>query len=181
MTRNLALLLDSLRSGENPTQSSFYERHPDCRVAATLSDLKTKFGVSKTTFYVWLKEYITTGQFKTDKRGLWAERFLEHNEDLKTQMQDWIMQQKEIDVDLTWDYINDTLLKDFPVGRLCGSSGLQRPVCRTTALAWMKLCGAEFKTRLRGYYNDTHERWDNQLYRSWWCLAVQFIELRQPR
>ena len=27
---------------------------------------------------------------------------------------------------------------------------IHRPVCRTTALAWMKLCGVDFKKRLRG-------------------------------
>ena len=175
------MLLSSLETGENDTQSSFYHRHPDCRVSGVLAYIQEKFDVSKSTFYVWLNQYVTFGQFKPDRRGLWAERFLDHNEDLKAQMKDWLMQQKEIDVDLTWDYINDTLLKDFPIGRLCGSSGLHRPVARTTALAWMKICGADHKTRLRGYYNDTHERWDNQLYRAWWCLAIMFIEFRQPR
>ena len=182
MTSKINFLLDSLRSLENATQTAFYQTHPDCRVGSVIDGICKDFApMCKATFYNWLKEYATNGQFKRDERGLWAENFIAHNEDLKRTMTDWLLKQKEIDIDFSWDYVNNILLKDFPVGRICTSSGLCRPVTRMTVISWVKLCGGALKTRMRGYYNDTHERWDNLFYRALFCLLVEFIEYRQPR
>jgi transposase-like protein len=180
-TTNIGFLLRSLQCGQVLTQTEFYNHHPTCRAGSVVQSLCDKHGIRGSTFYKWLLQYSTNGQFKRDARGLWADNFLDHNEDVKAKLTDWLRCLKDIDVDSTWDYINDTLLSDWPVGRLCGSSGLVRPISRPTAISWMKTCGVVLKTRGKGYFVDTHERWDNQLYRACFCILVMFIELRQPR
>ena len=86
----------------------------------------------------------------------------------------------------TRDFINETILKDFPIGKIDRCSGLRRPISYETAHQWMLTCGCLYKTVKKSYYNDTHERHDNQLDRvtksyrhlfvsyreeKWWCLS----------
>ena len=63
----------------------------------------------------------------------------------------------------TRDFINDTLLKEFPIGKIDKRSGLCRPVSYETTHQWMLGCGCQYKPFKKTYYNDTHERHDNQL------------------
>ena len=86
----------------------------------------------------------------------------------------------------TRDYINETLLDSFPIGKIDKGSGLRRPISYETAHQWMLTCGCLYKTVRKSYYNDTHERHDNQLDRvtksyrhafvsfreeKWWCIS----------
>lgn len=86
----------------------------------------------------------------------------------------------------TRDFINETLLDSFPIGKIDKCSGLRRPISYETAHQWMLTCGCLYKTVQKSYYNDTHERHDNQLDRvtksyrhafvgfreeKWWCLS----------
>ena len=89
MERNAKFLLDSLVSGENRTQTEFYGHHPDCRIGAVVGLLDKEFDVCPSKFYTWRKQFVMTGQFKRDKRGLWAENFLDNNEDLKIKLNHW--------------------------------------------------------------------------------------------
>ena len=98
----------------------------------------------------------------------------------------------------TRDYINEKLLNEFPIGKIDKGSGLRRPISYETAHQWMLTCGCLYKNVRKSYYNDTHERHDNQLDRvtksyrhafvsfreeKWWCISPRqksTYELKYP-
>ena len=88
----------------------------------------------------------------------------------------------------TRDFINVELLKDFPIGKIDKCSGLCRPVSFETTHQWMMCCDCKYKPVQKTYYNDTHERHDNQLDRinkscrhaftacreeKWYCISPE--------
>ena len=99
-----------------------------------------KAGITLKTFYKWRKQFITTGKFEADRRGLVAFGWLLVNEDKKHMLDQWLKSQKEIDPDVTRDWINAVLLKEFPIGRIPKYGRLKRPIDPTTSLRWMKVC-----------------------------------------
>lgn len=81
----------------------------------------------------------------------------------------------------TRDFINETLLKGFPIGKIDKCSGLRRPVSYETAHQWMLTCGCLYKTAKKSYYNDTHERHDNQLDRVTKSYRHLFVSFREEK
>ena len=81
----------------------------------------------------------------------------------------------------TRDYINDELLSSFPIGRIDRSSGLCRPISYETTHQWMLMCGCQYKVFQKTYYNDTHERHDNQLDRVTKACRHLFVSLREEK
>ena len=81
----------------------------------------------------------------------------------------------------TRDHINNEVLKGFPIGKLDQSSGLCRPVSYETAHQWMITCGCKYKPFRKTYYNDTHERHDNQLDRVNKSVRHGFVALREEK
>ena len=96
---NIGFLLSSLQCGQVLTQTEFYNHYPTCRAGSVVQSLCDEHGIRGSTFYKWLLQYSTNGQFKRDARGLWADNFLDHNEDVKAKLTDWLRCLKEIDVD----------------------------------------------------------------------------------
>ena len=81
----------------------------------------------------------------------------------------------------TRDFINVELLKDFPIGKIDKCSGLCRPVTYETTHQWMLSCGCKYKPFKKTYYNDTHERHDNQLDRVNKACRHAFTALREEK
>ena len=81
----------------------------------------------------------------------------------------------------TRDYINEELLKEFPIGKIDKCSGLCRPVSYETTHQWMKCCDCKYKAVQKTYYNDTHERHDNQLDRVNKTCRHAFTALREEK
>ena len=81
----------------------------------------------------------------------------------------------------TRDYINEELLKEFPIGKIDKCSGLCRPVSYETTHQWMKCCDCKYKPVQKTYYNDTHERHDNQLDRVNKTCRHAFTALREEK
>ena len=129
---------------------------------------------------------MSNGCFRPDRRGRFTAGFLLRHDDLKLQLTQWLLGRVKRDINIsdvrsfahtqhthvhtlththtqTRDYINDTLLNEFPIGRLDKRSGLCRPVSYETTHQWMLACGCQYKPFQKTYYNDTHERHDNQL------------------
>ena len=81
----------------------------------------------------------------------------------------------------TRDHINDELLSSFPIGKIDSKSGLCRPISYETTHQWMLMCGCKYKTFQKTYYNDTHERHDNQLDRVTKASRHLFVSLREEK
>ena len=81
----------------------------------------------------------------------------------------------------TRDFINNELLSSFPIGRIDRSSGLCRPISYETTHQWMLTCGCKYKTFQKTYYNDTHERHDNQIDRVTKACRHLFVSLREEK
>jgi len=60
-------------------------------------------------------------------------------------------------------------------------SGLCRPVSYETTHQWMKCCDCKYKAVQKTYYNDTHERHDNQLDRVNKTCRHAFTALREEK
>ena len=81
----------------------------------------------------------------------------------------------------TRDYVNEKLLSSFPIGKLDKCSGLCRPVSYETTHQWMLSCGCKYKKFEKTYYNDTHERHDNQLDRVKKAKRHGFVSFREEK
>ena len=60
-------------------------------------------------------------------------------------------------------------------------SGLCRPVSYETSHQWMITCGCKYRPFRKTYYNDTHERHDNQLDRVNKSVRHAFVGLREEK
>ena len=81
----------------------------------------------------------------------------------------------------TRDFINNSLLKEFPIGKIDKCSGLCRPVSYETTHQWMLGCGCQYKPFKKTYYNDTHERHDNQLDRVTKATRHAYTSFREEK
>ena len=61
-----------------------------------------------------------------------------------------------LSVDLSWSYINNTLLKEVREETVL-AHGISLPISRQTAWNWMNKCGAGRTDCKKTYYNDHHQ------------------------
>ena len=67
-------------------------------------------------FWNWRKQFISTGKLERCESGLTQFDWLLVNNE-KMELTHWIKAQKQVSVDDMRDWINDTLVTDFPVKR----------------------------------------------------------------
>lgn len=162
------------------------------------------------TFTRWRNFYMSNGCFEPDRRGRFAAGFLLRHDDIKSALTQWLLARVKRDINIsdvrtcmhvtrmslafnyiitphfhhapqTRDYINDILLSSFPIGKIDSKSGLCRPISYETTHQWMLMCGCKYKTFQKSYYNDTHERHDNQLDRVTKASRHLFVSLREEK
>ena len=166
---------------------------------------------SADTFTRWRTHYLSHGSFRRDRRGRFTSGFMLRHDDLKLALTKFLLSKLKKDINIsdvsllacaciplspspsphsqqTRDFINEKLLKEFPIGTIDKASGLRRPVSYETTHQWMLTCGCSYNVVRKSYYNDTHERHDNQLDRvtksyrhafvgfreeKWWCISPE--------
>ena len=164
------------------TLRDFYSAHPELTIEKLVSSTCRISNVSTKTFYKWRQEFIKNGgKFERSQRGLAQFGWLLVNEDKKIELTHWIKSQKEISVRLAQDFINNTLLSEFPVGQVPEYGGLLRPTVPSTCHRWMLYCGCTYEPVRQSYLTESHQRHSTLLYRTWFCDLNYFLSLRMHR
>ena len=143
----------------------FDHKFDNLRVVNIVNDTSKKFNISTSTLYRWRQQFFKYNKFLPDTRTNIVQGFIMRHEDLSLDLERFLLSSvgKDLTVDTTRDFINNKLLKDFPVGKIDKSTTLRRPVSYETVHQWMKLLGCNYDEVKKNYYVDTHERHDNQV------------------
>ena len=180
-TEQLSKMSIYLTANPDSTLRDFYSAHPTLTIEQLVTATCTASGVSIKTFRKWRKQFVSTGKFKRCERGLAQFGWLLVNNDKTMELTHWRKAQKQMSVAETRDWINDTLLADFPVGRIANYGRLQRPIGLATAHRWMLNCGCRWEPVSKSYMTDSHEKHSTLLYRLWFCDLDYFLSLRMHR
>ena len=177
----IKMALDHFEQNPADAMRDFYHAYPEQSIESLVKSTCEVAVISIKTFQKWRKQYILHGAFERSQRGLQKFGWLLVNEDKKLQLTNWLKEQNEISVQSVRDYINGTLLADFPVGRIPNYGTIRRPVSATTAHRWMLNCGCTWEPTAKSYLTHSHERHSTLLYRIWFCDFDYFVSLRMHR
>ena len=164
------------------TLRDFYSAHSALTTKTIVSATCRVAGISAKTFYKWRRQFIEyEGKFERSQRGLAQFGWLLVNEDKQFELTHWIKCQKEISVRSARDFINNELLKEFPVGHVTEYGRLRRPTVPSTSHRWMLYCGCKYEEAQKSYLTESHQRHSTLLYRTWFCDLNYFLSLRMHR
>lgn len=114
--------------------------------------------ISPKTALVWYNEYVESGGFKEDTRGVWdRESFLEEY-GYKLRFEIYLKNQRKMTVDVATRDLEALIAKDPPksaIGILAFNK--LRPFRRSTVHRWMLRCGCKYEKATISYYTDSHE------------------------
>ena len=82
---------------------------------------------------------------------------------------------------LARDFVNITLLKEFPIGRTTTWGRLRRPTGLATVHRWMLQCDCKWNETTKTFMTDGHQRHSTLLYRTWAADLDYFLSLRMHR
>ena len=111
----------------------FYTAHPLLTIDNLVREVCQRARVCVKTFRKWRKQFILLGGFDRDERGLSQFGWLLVNDDKKVELTYWLKSQKQLSCGDTRDWINNVLLKEFPIGRIPEWGRLKRPIVPSTA------------------------------------------------
>lgn len=180
--RQLERMVTHFQSNQKDGMRDFYHKFPDGTRASLVAQVCKRAGICSKTWRKWLKEYLTNnGKFNRDTRGLAQFGWLLVNEDKKLEFSNWLKNQKEVSVQMALDFVNKTLLKEFPFGRPTNWGRLVRPTFPSTVHKWMLQCGCTYDEVTKNFLTDSHERHSTLLYRTWAADLDHFLSLRMHR
>ena len=180
--RQLECMVTHFQSNEKDGMRDFYHKFPEWTRASLVVQICKRAGICAKTWHKWCKEYFTNnGKFNRDSRGLAQFGWLLVNEDKKLELLNWLKNQKEVSVQATLDFVNKTLLQEFPLGRPTNWGRLIRPACASTVHKWMLQCGCTYDESTKNFLTDSHERHSTLLYRTWAADLDHFLSLRMHR
>ena len=176
------LMLRHFDGNKTDTMRDFYEKYPAHTKKALIEKTCSEGRICVKTFRKWRNEYfINGGKFDPDNRGLEQFGWILVNEDKKLEFTNWLKCQKELSILVALDFVNVTLLAEFPIGRVSNWGRLKRPVVPSTVHRWMLYCNCTYEERTKSYLTDSHERHMTLLQRIWNCLLDYFLSLRMHR
>lgn len=181
-SQQLQRMLTHLKLFEGDAIRDFYHKHKEWTISSLVVQVCKKARCCSKTWGRWKKQFLSNGgKFDRDERGLTQFGWLLVNEDKKLELSNWLKCQKEIDIQSVADFINTTLLSEFPIGRPANWGRLTRPVDLSTVHRWMSNCDCSYDEITKSYMTDSHQRHDTLLYRVWAADLDYFLSMRMHR
>lgn len=178
----LKLMIQYFKLNKADAMRNFYRKHRQWTRASLVITVCKKTRICSKTWGQWHNQFIINGgKFNHDERGLSQFGWLLVNEDKKQEFKNWLKCQKELDLQTVTDFVNETLLKEFPIGRTTNWGRLRRPVALSTVHHWMLQCDCSYDETGKSYMTDCHERHSTLLYRTWASDLDYFLSLRMQR